>query len=232
MASENSPTSPRILVRMIIGVALVSFLPLLVSGRWDWWEGWAFAFLMIGNFAVSRALLFRCNPDLAAERNRFLEHEDVKPWDKILAPLMAFGGILISVVAGLDVRFGLAPVFTLPVQGIALLFILTGVALGTWALIANRFFSGVVRIQSDRGHHVVSGGPYRWVRHPGYAATLVSYLAIPFFLNSLWALLPAVVMVVVGVIRTSLEDRTLQEELEGYRDYAQRVRYRLVPGIW
>jgi protein-S-isoprenylcysteine O-methyltransferase Ste14 len=145
---------------------------------------------------------------------------------------MAFGGMLISAVAGLNVRFDWSPVFTLPVQGIALLVILTGIALGTWALIENRFFSGVVRIQSDRGHQVISGGPYRWLRHPGYAATLVSYLAIPFFLNSIWALLPAAVMVVVGFIRTSLEDRTLQEELGGYREYAQRVRYRLVPGIW
>ena len=220
------------IVRMLFVAGIACFLPLLVSGRWDWWEGWVFAFLFMGNFIVSRVLLFRSNPDLAAERERSMKKEDTKSWDKVLAPLMALGGVLISVTAGLDVRFGGSPVFSFPLQIVALLLILAGLLLGTRALLANRFFSGVVRIQSDRGHTVESGGPYRHVRHPGYAAALLSFIAIPVFLNSLWALLPAALMGVISILRTSLEDRTLQEELEGYREYAQRVRYRLVPGVW
>jgi protein-S-isoprenylcysteine O-methyltransferase Ste14 len=90
----------------------------------------------------------------------------------------------------------------------------------------------MVRIQTERGHQVVSSGPYRWLRHPGYAGALLTYLATPFFLDSRWALLAALFLTVVLVIRTSLEDRTLQEELTGYREYAGRVRFRLLPGVW
>ena len=99
-------------------------------------------------------------------------------------------------------------------------------------MIENRFFFGMVRIQTDRGHEVVSSGPYRWLRHPGYAGGLLTYLATPFFLDSIWAFLPVLFLTVALVIRTRLEDRTLQNELEGYREYAGRVRYRLLPGVW
>lgn len=194
--------------------------------------GGVFALIFTGNFIISRALLFRIHPDLVMERSRSLKQGDARPWDRILAPLMALGGVLISVVAGRDIRSGGAPPFTLPVQGIALILIVAGLFIGTQALLTNRFFSGVVRIQTDRGHHVVSDGPCRRVRHPGYAAALLSFIAIPFFLNSAWALLPAAFMGGITILRTSLENRTLQEELDGYREYAQHVRYRLVPGIW
>jgi protein-S-isoprenylcysteine O-methyltransferase Ste14 len=107
-----------------------------------------------------------------------------------------------------------------------------GYSLGTWATLVNRFFSAVVRIQRDRGHTVVSSGPYRLIRHPGYAGAVVTSLATPLLLGSLWALIPAVLAVCTLIIRTALEDRTLQEELEGYHDYTARVRYRLLPGVW
>ena len=109
---------------------------------------------------------------------------------------------------------------------------MAGYVLGAYALTENRFFSGVVRIQTDRDHHVVSSGPYRWIRHPGYAGALLSYLATPLFLDSPWAFLPTVFITIVLVIRTALEDRVLRAELEGYCAYAQRVRYRLLPGVW
>jgi protein-S-isoprenylcysteine O-methyltransferase Ste14 len=104
--------------------------------------------------------------------------------------------------------------------------------LSSYALIENTFFSGMVRIQTDRGHRVISSGPYRWLRHPGYAGALLAYLATPFLLDSVWTLLPVVFLTAVLVIRTRLEDQTLQAELDGYRDYARRVRYRLLPGVW
>jgi protein-S-isoprenylcysteine O-methyltransferase Ste14 len=90
----------------------------------------------------------------------------------------------------------------------------------------------MVRIQTDRGHQVVSSGPYRWIRHPGYAGGLLAYLATPFFLDSAWAFLPMAFLTIALVIRTELEDRTLQDQLAGYRDYVKQVRYRLLPGIW
>ena len=97
---------------------------------------------------------------------------------------------------------------------------------------ANRFFSATVRIQKDRGHRVVSGGPYRWIRHPGYTGAILSNVATPAFLDSRWAFLPAVFTAVVLIVRTALEDRFLRRELEGYREYARKVRHRLLPGVW
>jgi protein-S-isoprenylcysteine O-methyltransferase Ste14 len=224
--------SPRVIVRMMFFIIVVPFLPLLISWHWGWWEAWVFAVICIGGFAVSRVLAARRNPDLIAERARFMQHEDAKPWDKILAPLVGLGGGLIPLIAGLDELLSWSPAFSLAVKIIALALILGGFALSSYALIENRFFSGMVRIQADRSQQVVSSGPYRWMRHPGYAGSLLVYLAIPFFLDTSWALLPAVFFAVIVVIRTHLEDKTLQEELDGYRDYARRVRYRLLPGVW
>ena len=110
--------------------------------------------------------------------------------------------------------------------------ILAGYSLASYALIENRFFSALVRIQTDRGHRVVSSGPYRWLRHPGYAGALMSFWATPSWLDSWWAFIPAALVTAVLVIRTRLEDETLRNELDGYDDYARRVRYRLLPGVW
>jgi len=232
MTNQAKIISPRVIVQMLFFIVVIPLLPLLISWRWDWWEAWVFAIICIGGFAVSRVLAARRHPDLIAERARFMQHEDAKPWDKVLAPLVGLGGGLIPLVAGLDALFDWSPAFSLTVKIIALVLILVGFALSSYALIENRFFSGMVRIQTDRSHQVVSSGPYRWVRHPGYAGSLLVYLAIPFFLDTSWAFLPAVFFAIAVVIRTSLEDKTLQEELEGYREYAQRVRYRLLPGVW
>ncbi|MBC7224324.1 MAG: isoprenylcysteine carboxylmethyltransferase family protein, partial [Anaerolineae bacterium] len=107
-----------------------------------------------------------------------------------------------------------------------------GLGLATWAMASNPFFSAFVRIQRERGHRVVADGPYRYVRHPGYLGAIVFQMAIPLALGSLWALLPSGVAAALYVARTVLEDRTLQEELAGYREYAQKVRHRLLPGLW
>jgi protein-S-isoprenylcysteine O-methyltransferase Ste14 len=224
--------SPRVVVQMLFFIVVVPFLPLLISGQWDWWEAWAYAIISILGFVISRALAARRHPDLLAERARFLQHEDAQSWDKVLAPLVGLGGGLVPLVAGLDARFNWSPAFGQPAKILALVVLLAGYILASYALIENRFFSGMVRIQTDRGQQVVSSGPYRWMRHPGYAGALLAYLATPVFLDSLWAFLPAVFLTIVLVIRTNLEDRTLQDDLEGYRDYASRVRYRLIPGIW
>jgi protein-S-isoprenylcysteine O-methyltransferase Ste14 len=231
---NNSPAiiSPRVIVQVLVFILVIPCLPLLITWRWDWWEAWVYAMITILGFAISRMLAGRRNPDLLAERARMLQHEDALPWDKILAPLVGLGGGLIPLVAGLDVRFGWSPTFSLPVKIASLIVILAGYALGSYALIENRFFSGMVRIQTDRDHQVVSSGPYAWVRHPGYVGALLTYLASPVFLDAGWAFLPVGFLTLVLVIRTALEDRTLQDKLEGYRDYARRVRYRLLPGVW
>ncbi len=232
MEQQPKVMTLRVIVQVFLFVVIVPFLPLLISRQWDWWQAWVYAIVSILGFVISRALAARRHPDLLAERARMLRHEDAKPWDKTLAPLVGLGGAAIPLVAGLDALFGGSVGFSLPVEVLALAAILVGYALGSYALIENAYFSGMVRIQTDRGQRVVSSGPYRWVRHPGYAGALLVYCATPLFLDSMWTFVPALFLTAVLIIRTNLEDRTLQAELAGYRDYAQRVRYRLVPGIW
>ena len=232
MENQSKTISPRAILLMLFFIVVIPFLPLLISRDWDWWEAWVYAIIGILGFAISRVLAARRHPDLLAERARFLQHENAKPWDKLLSPLVGLGGGLIPLVAGLDALFDWSPPFSLPVKILALVIILAGYALGSYALIENRFFSGMVRIQTDRGHQVVSSGPYRWIRHPGYTGALLTYLATPLFLDSRWAFLPVIFITIVLVIRTSLEDKILQDELQDYSDYARRVRYRLLPGVW
>ena len=232
MSNQHKILTPRVIVLTLIFVVVVPFLPLLISQRWDWWEAWVYGVMGVLGFAVSRALAARRHPDLLAERARFMEHENAESWDRLLAPLVGLGGGLIPLVAGLESLSDTPATFSLPVRIVALVIILAGYALASYALIENRFFSGMVRIQSDRGHKVVSSGPYRWMRHPGYAGALLTYLATPLLLDAPWAFLPVVFIAIVLVIRTRLEDGTLQDQLEDYRDYARRVRYRLLPGVW
>jgi len=175
----------------------------------------------------------RRHPGLLAERQNIENIQTVKAWDKVLAPLMALSiGLPLVIVAGLDHRFGWSSAFPLWLILLGFFLIAFGYAFAVWALVENRFFSSVVRIQTDRGHVVCDSGPYQIVRHPGYAGNLLPLLGIVLALSSLWTLIPAAVALVIAVIRTALEDRTLQEELPGYKEYARRVRYRLFPGIY
>ena len=232
MGTQRTAITLRVIVQLLFIVVLVPLLPLLISWKWSWWEAWVYGSLCVLGFAISRAIAGRRHPDLLSERARYMHHEDVLPWDKILAPLLGMGGTSIPLIAGLDTRFDWSARFILPVRLAALAAILVGYALSSYALIENRYFSGVVRIQTNRDHRVVSSGPYRWMRHPGYAGALLIYLATPLFLDAVTAFLPAAILAILLVIRTSLEDRTLRERLDGYREYARRVRYRLLPGVW
>jgi protein-S-isoprenylcysteine O-methyltransferase Ste14 len=232
MTESKKNFALRSIILMILVVFVFPFLPMIVSGQWRWWEAWVYALLSIVGFVASRALAARRNADILMERSRSIELQGAKSWDKILAPMLAFGSLLILVVAGLDKSNGWSLPFSLNAKIISLVVIVLGFVFGSWALIENRFFSGVVRIQTDRGHHVVTTGPYRIVRHPGYAGALWTYLAMPVLLDSLWAFIPALLLIGVLVLRTSLEDRTLQAELPGYADFAKKTRYRLFPGIW
>ncbi len=232
MSEQKMTITPRVILQLLFFIVLIPLLPLLISRHWDWWEAWIYAIVSILGFAISRVLAARRHPDIIAERAHYMQHENAQSWDRRLAPLLGLGGILIMVVFGLVELLGWSPSFNVSLKIIAFLIILAGYSLGSYALIENRFFSGVVRLQMDRGQQVVSSGPYRWVRHPGYAGALLTYLATPVFLDSSWAYLPTVFIMILLVIRTALEDRFLQDELEGYREYARWVRYRLLPGVW
>ena len=232
MSKQTKAFPWRAVIQMVLIVIVAPLLPMLISGRWAWWQAWVYALLSILSFAVSRALAARRHPDLIAERARFLEAKDTKPWDKVLAPLLGLGSVVILIVAGLDQLFGWSSAFSMGTHVISVIAIILGYAFSSWALIENRFFSGTVRIQTDRDHKVVSTGPYRIVRHPGYAGGLFGYVFIPLLLDSLWAFVPTALLAGVIILRTALEDKTLQAELPGYREFAQKTKYRLIPGIW
>jgi protein-S-isoprenylcysteine O-methyltransferase Ste14 len=146
---------------------------------------------------------------------------------------MAFGGLIVLIIAGLEERFDWTPEpFSLPIKIAAIAVLVLAYAFSSWAMIENAFFSGVVRLQTERGHTVCSSGPYKTVRHPGYVGSLWSYLVMPLILDSVWAFIAVALLFVVIIVRTRLEDQMLQEELPGYKEYAGRVRYRLFPGVW
>jgi len=229
MTQQNKPVIWRAIVQVVIVVVIAPFMPMIISAQWDWWQAWAYAVVSILAFAISRLLVARKHPDLLKERARFMDAKDTKPWDKVLAPLLGIGSVIILIVAGFD-RHSSPPVSALNL--VALLGICLGYGFSSWALIENRFFAGTVRIQTERGHHVVTTGPYRIMRHPGYAGGLFGYVFIPILLDSFWAWIPTILLAVVIIIRTALEDKTLQEELPGYKEFTKKTKYRLLPGIW
>ena len=232
MSEKERVFSLSTVLQLLVFIILVPMLPLLIPWHWGWWEAWVYALGNILGFVISRYLANRSNPGLLAERGKFLKHGNTEPWDKLLAPLLALGGGMLPLTVGLEARLGQVVSFPLWVHLLAIALFLIGMVLASWALITNSYFSGTVRIQNDRGQKVINSGPYRWMRHPGYTGALLTYIATPFFLDSVWAFLPAAYLLVILVVRTSLEDRTLQEKLEGYREYTREVRFRLLPGIW
>ena len=233
MSDQKKSIPMSTIIQMLVFIILVPFLPILITWNWGWLEAWIYALFGIFGFIISRILAARRHPDLLAERAKFTQHDDIKSWDKILSRLVGLGGAIMPLMAALDVRDGWSGFqFNWAWKVIAILIILLGYVIGTWTLMENRFFSGVVRIQKERGHHVVDGGPYRWVRHPGYVGGLLAAFGTPILLDSLWTFGVVAIYTAILVLRTSLEDRTLQAELDGYADYAQRTRYRLLPGIW
>ncbi len=218
-------------------LAQIGFLVLLMAAalfisvwRWDWWNAWVYLGLYLAYLGYNMVVLLGRHKELVEERSQI--GEGAKSWDKVIGLITGVGGFTILIIAGLDERFSWAG--TIPIQVQIVAFVVLGLSypLFTWAMVSNRFFSTVVRIQKDRGHTVQTGGPYRYVRHPGYASLLVSYLTMPFALGSLWACIPMALLVANLFLRTTLEDRTLKNELDGYQEYAGRVRYRLIPGIW
>lgn len=212
----------------IEGVALFA-----AAGKLALPRAWFFLALSFVGLFGQIALLAWKNPELVNHRGRWKEKRDVKRWDKPL--VVAFGIIgfyVVPIVMGLDVgRYQWSNLGTSSlVVGTALY--VFGTVLITWAMLVNTHFETVVRIQTDRNHRVVTGGPYRFIRHPGYVGAGLWILAAPLIVGSACGLIPVVLVAVTIVVRTHLEDRTLHRELPGYADYAARVPYRLLPGIW
>ncbi len=218
-------------LRMAAAPVLWIVLLFGAAGRWDWARGWVAVALYVGTMTALAFIVRRHNPTLMEARAKW-RRADTKPFDKIILRILLPLGALQPAVAGLDAvrfRWSSMPVWT--AYAGAFLFFL-GMALITWTMSVNRFAEPTVRIQTDRGHTVVTSGPYRFIRHPMYAGTIPMYVATALVLGSLWALGLAGVLAVLLVWRTALEDRTLRRELPGYAEYAARTRYRLLPGLW
>lgn len=221
----------RWLRRETIGNLVLILILFGIVGRWDWWNGWALSAVYILWSLGAAIFILPVNPQMLAERAR--PPKDRKQWDFIAVSIMGVFLLVTYLVACLDVRFGWAAPFPLWAQIAGLVAAILGYdVIVLWSMVANAYFSAIVRIQTDREHRVATGGPYRFVRHPGYVGTILCYLATPFLLGSVWALIPASLTAIVLIVRTALEDKTLHEELPGYKEYAQQTRYRLLPGIW
>jgi len=217
------------LVETLLSLVLMAAVLFGAAGRFDWPLAWAFLGANLAFAVLGFAIL---DPELIRERAR--PGGATLRWDRWLS-VTGFVWLfpLALLVASLDAgRFGWSPPVPRAVPVLALGVFALGNAFALWAARTNRFFSSFVRIQTERGHRVVTGGPYAFVRHPGYSGGLLAMWVAPLALGSLWGLLPASLGLCFFLARTAREDRFLHEQLPGYREYAERVRWRLIPGVW
>lgn len=212
---------PTVISLLITAVCLFG-----AGGSFQWWNAWL---LLALSLATGIALTAGRDAGLAAERRNI---QGGKNWDKHLAGITVLLGPMATwILAGFDFRFQWSKGLPAAATAAGIAIATAGSALLVWAMRSNAYFSAVVRIQKDRGHRVAEGGPYQYIRHPGYAGMILFTLATPAILGSACALLPAAITAAFGVVRTALEDATLRMELDGYSAYCARVRYRLVPAI-
>lgn len=225
--SEIRKKRMRGIIGGFVNSAVVGVLLFVPAGTLAWPAGWVLVgFTLIS--MVANSLMVR--PDLIDERMH--RHPDAKPFDRYLVVSIVLAGFAAISLSGFDFRYGWTGSFPPVVQAAAFVLVVLSGLIVIWATTSNPFFSAVIRIQNDRGHSVVSTGPYRFIRHPGYAGWCLYMVALPLMLGSLVALIPGAIAAALDVVRTYLEDRILMEELPGYREYAGRVRYRLIMGVW
>lgn len=217
----------RLFVGILFFVAAQAAVLFAAAGTFRWPAAWAYFGLYAVTFSLGLVWVASVNPAVINERGRRSENtEDFDRRFHRVMPLLIFGGL---VVGGLDHRFGWSAM-PVALQFVGLALLVPALLLAVWVLATNAYASRVVRLQE--GHEVITGGPYRYVRHPMYSGTLLAWIAAALALGSWWMLVPAALGIALFVWRTTQEDATLMEKLPGYREFAQRTRYRLIPGIW
>jgi len=218
-------------IRRLVQVFLTLFIQgviLFVAAGTLFWK-WAWILLLLSVVILIINLLV-IPVELIEERGRL--KKDAKKWDKVLTSINIIPTILLYVCSGLDYRFNLTGNVDVVINITGLVLSFSGAMLFTWSMISNKFFSTLVRLQTDRKHTVAAGGPYRFVRHPGYVGYIIMSFATPMALGTLWGLIFSGITGILLIIRTALEDNTLKRELTGYVEYAEKVKYQLIPFLW
>lgn len=238
--NEDSPTAEkkglrksgmRYILRIHLSLVFIAVILFVSAGRIDIPRAWAFFGASFVYYPLSTFLLYRRNPELINQRGE--KKQDTQSWDKVLMPAyFVVGYYSMACVVGLDVGRFLWTHLSIHFLVVGFLLYITGAVLNTWAMLANPYFEATVRIQKDRDHDVITTGPYKMVRHPGYLAGVLWTVSVPLIIGSIAGLILAAIAIFLLGIRTWLEDRTLHEELVGYSEYAEKVKYRLFFGIW
>jgi protein-S-isoprenylcysteine O-methyltransferase Ste14 len=229
---KNQPLLPRkaLVLRTVAGLGLLLVVFFVPAGSFRWPQAWVFLALYLSAVAAFFIRTKRRDPGLLKER--ISPQKNGKAWDRRIIRIYSLFLAALPIIAGLDaVRFRWSHL-PLGLNALGFAGLILTMLLAFWATKANTFASAVVRIQADRGHRVCSTGPYAHVRHPMYIAVILMAVCLPPALGSRYALIPAVIIVGLFILRTALEDKTLQAELPDYKEYAQKVRFRLIPGVW
>lgn len=230
MALSNTLKAIQFIIKNLGGTIFL-FLALFISaGRFNYWQGWLYlaTYMLITVFSF---LLMQNKIELTNER--FKPGNGTKWWDLLFMALVLPIYIVIPIVAGIDSgRYHWSPQFHFSIYILGIVFVVFGQLIFHIAKNQNRFFSSVVRIQTERGHTVCNTGLYKIVRHPGYVGSIVSMMGFPMVLGSIWCIIPSVIYIILFIIRTYFEDRTLIKELKGYREYSTKTRYRIIKGVW
>jgi protein-S-isoprenylcysteine O-methyltransferase Ste14 len=229
MAAPDLSKRARLVGRSLLAPIFMILLQLLAAGRWDYWQAWVYWTI---NLAIMVLMATVLTKDVSLMEERLNPREGMKGWDKFYFAVTVPLYILALALGGLDARFGWSRNISPVVYWSSVLVYLAGQAIFQWARYINRYFSSVVRIQTDRGQIVCTEGPYRYIRHPGYLGGFLYTVMVGLVLGSWWASIPQIIAGLMLVWRTAREDRTLQAELPGYAQYVTETHYRLIPGLW
>ncbi|MGD8457291.1 MAG: isoprenylcysteine carboxylmethyltransferase family protein [Anaerolineales bacterium] len=218
-------------IQVVFGALIIGIILFLTAGRLDWTMGWVYMGVYVIGLVINMFIMLAKNPEVAAGRARTPD-KDTPRFDKIFAAVYTPSLLAIFIVSGLDAgRYSWSRVPAW-VQVLSIVVFIIAWLFSLWAMVSNKHFETTVRIQVERGHKTISSGPYGIVRHPGYVSFVLMWSATPTFLGSWWGLIPAGILAVAFILRTAREDQTLLEELPDYAVYAEKVRFRLLPGVW
>ncbi|UCH95934.1 MAG: isoprenylcysteine carboxylmethyltransferase family protein [Candidatus Aminicenantes bacterium] len=230
--SNKDSSKLKIAVKIVIMTIFFMVLIFVPAGTFKWPEAWIFLFLYFSWLTAMIIWMKKNDPGLLKERMTARKKKDVKHWDKIFMFSYSLLVLVLFVLPGLDAvrcRWSQVPLL---IKVIGFLGFIPAMSIVFWTMKENTYLSEMVRIQEERGHQVCTTGPYQYVRHPMYVGVIIFLFCFPLAMGSLYSLIPAFVTVILFFFRTALEDKTLHNELSGYKEYAQKVRYRLIPGVW